>query len=225
MKPPPTIPCGKLTSLNLDDWNAVAKAFQDACYAPFQQAWLPQPLAGFRPARATAGWTADHLIVYAELGDDDPFNDVTEFNAASFQHGDVFEIFLRPADQEAYFEFHVTPQNQKFQLRLPNSNPFGRMIGVKDSNALMESYKIWKPVIESRVRVDRAAQRWDVVAALPFALMVERTPVQPGVRWIFSFSRYDYTRGVKDPVHSSTSPHPKCNYHRKEDWGTLLFVE
>jgi hypothetical protein len=219
----PVLSCRKLSSFSIDDWNAVTQAFRDAPFVPFQQAWLPQQTPGFCPARASARWTPDALIVYADLTDRDIFNDVTGFNAAFYEKGDVFEIFLRPADQESYFEFHVAPQNQKFQLRLPHANPFDKIDRSKSTDDILEPFKIWKPVIESRVRVDAKANRWEVVAAVPFSLVVEKTPVQPGVRWLFSFSRYDYTRGAEKPVLSSTSAHMKLSYHRLEEYGTLVF--
>jgi hypothetical protein len=41
--------------------------------------------------------------------------------------------------------------------------------------------------------------------------------------WLFSFSRYDYTRGRGEPVISSTSPHAAPAFHRQQEWGRLRF--
>jgi hypothetical protein len=38
------------------------------------------------------------------------------------------------------------------------------------------------------------------------------------------FSRYDYTRGMGEPVLSSTSPHRRLDFHRQHEWGTLDFA-
>jgi hypothetical protein len=45
-----------------------------------------------------------------------------------------------------------------------------------------------------------------------------------GTDWLFSFSRYDCTRGLAVPVISSTSPHAAPSFHRQQEWGTLRFV-
>jgi hypothetical protein len=44
------------------------------------------------------------------------------------------------------------------------------------------------------------------------------------MKWRFSFSRYDYIRGRREPMISSTSPHARPGFHRREEWGTLIFV-
>jgi hypothetical protein len=74
-------------------------------------------------------------------------------------------------------------------------------------------------VVESRVRVNIAAQRWEVAAEIPLDLICEASRPQSGSRWLFSFSRYDYTRGREKPLLSSTSPHTVLNFHRQEEWG------
>lgn len=169
--------------------------------------------------RVKAGWTPEALIVHAELEDSDIFNPELRFNAPSFMKGDVFEMFLRPSDQQAYFEFHVTPENQRFQLRIPSAQEFSTP---RSEPGIPPDWFVER-MIESRVRVDAAAGRWEVVAVIPFDLVCETSRPGPGTRWLFSFSRYDYTRGRAQPVLSSTSQHAILNYHRQEDWGELLF--
>ena len=223
----PVIKCHKLQNVQLDKWEAIESIFTNADFAHFQQGWNENEEAAFRPAKAAAGWTDAALIVYAVLADNDIFNEVqeSEFNRLSIEHGDVFEIFLKPEGQQSYFEIHINPNNQKFQLRIPYQNAFADLDNqFKSSDEMIESLKVWNHVCESRVKVDHDAGKWQVAAAIPFAMLVEGMPVKAGSRWNFSFSRYDYTRPLKEPVYSSTSPHPAVNYHSLDEYGFLNFI-
>lgn len=211
----------KLPSVNLDDWNTVTRWLTAAPEIETRQAWLPVAQDGFLPARVRTGWTDEGLVVWGELDDADIFNPVTEFNEAAFLQGDVFELFLRPRGQDAYFEFHISPENQLFQLRIPLTNYFQtqRAQGMGALNDL----KIKQPVVQSRVKVDREGNRWSVLAHVPFTAVIESVLPKPAGPWLFSFSRYDYTRGEPKPIISSTSPHVRADFHRQQEWGELRF--
>ena len=187
------------------------------------QAWRQEPEADLLPARVRVGWSRDAMVVEAELSDRDIFNPVTEFNQAAFNNGDVFEIFLRPEAQEPYFEFHITPSNQLFQLRFADAQKIRQLPPTGTLDERLAALKIWKTRITSTVRVDTAAQKWFVSATIPFAMVVETGALQPGSRWFCSFCRYDHTRGKSAPVLSSTSPHAVCNFHRQQDWQPVVF--
>ena len=209
-----------LDAVAFDSWHWIDEVFIDAPAVVSRQAWRAEPESGFRPMHVKAGWTRDALYVYAELEDADIFNPEKQFNAPSFQSGDVFEIFLRPSDQESYVEVHVSPENQKLQLRSPSAREFAEP---RAKPGIPPEWFIDR-VIESRLRVNPIAQRWEVAVELPFDLVCEVFLPRPGDRWLFSFSRYDYTRGRDKPVLSSTSPHTVVNFHRQEEWGELQFT-
>ena len=222
----PYIRCRKIHPFNLDDWDAVGAAFHDADFAPFQQGWIQQPTPGFRPARAAAAWSGELLYIHAQLKDDDIFNTMPgcEFNSLAINHGDVFEIFLQPSGQESYHEIHVTPNNQKFQLRIPCPGAFQKLKNRFTSNDdMIQSFKVWTPIVESRVKIDKSAQTWLVIVKIPLTMLAENIPAAPGVKWRFSFCRYDYTRPDTTPTYSSTSPHSAINYHLVHEYGTMEF--
>lgn len=213
--------CRKIVVSNDDSWDEIRRAFQGAAECRMGQTWLPAPDPRFRPAVVRAAWREGDFLVYAELEDDDAFNPLDEFNGMLFMHGDVLEIFLRPENMEPYFEFHVTPQNQKFQLRIPSAEEFQRSRSIPGTP---REWFIAEPVLFSRVLLEPVRKRWSVFAAIPLKSVAgDHAPVR-GTRWKFSFSRYDYTRGNPKPVHSSTSPHRHLNFHVQDDWGTLTFI-
>ena len=214
--------CHRLTKFDPCSWESVAGAFCDAQPSHLQQSWLSDPQPGFRPGRVRTGWTDDALIVFAELNDDDIFNPATGLNEHFYTRGDVFEMFLRPTGQDAYYEFHVGPQNQKFQMRIPSAADFAALRGVA---GIPSAWMISQRQIESRVEVSAEAGQWKVLAAIPFDMVAEVQPPQAGTRWMFSFCRYDYTRQQPEPVLSSTSPHhAPVSYHSQAEWGELTFL-
>jgi len=213
--------CRRLPSIDIDSWEAIEAAFREAQPCALRQAWRPEPEPGLRPAWVRTGWRPDALWVYAELEDADIFNPETRFNAPAFTVGDAFEMFLRPEGQDPYYEIHVTPQNQKFQLRIPYADA---LQSLPRGTGLPPAWMVAQPVIESRTLALPERERWRVLALVPFSLVVESGAAAPGVRWRFSFSRYDYTHGEAQPVLSSTSPHREVNFHRQQEWGTLQFV-
>ncbi len=212
--------CPRVTSFNLDEWDAAAKAFEKSPPVYLHQHWLPHPQSGFLPSCVRTAWTNNALLVLAELDDASIFNPSRDFNAPAFKHGDVFEIFLRPIDQETYYEFHIGPDNQIFQLRVPSAKAFCE----RPKGDIPEQWLIRDQVIESRTKVLAQDNRWLILATIPFAMVGEARQPEAGAQWLFSFSRYDYHSGNPYPILSSSSSHDlPVSFHRQEDWGILNF--
>ncbi len=215
----PDLKCKRLDAdIDLDKFEV--SVFDKADRVSMGQFWRDVPDHDFRPATVCAAWTDAFLLVYAELEDNDIFNPVTVFNAPAFQHGDVFEIFIRPLSQEAYYEFHVSPRNQQLQLRMPSWNAFSN---APKTGGIPRDWFVDDWRVESRVWLAPENGRWQVLVSLPLMKVAEKAPVKAGDEWLYSFSRYDYTQGRPQPVYSSTSPHKVLNFHRQEEWGRLVF--
>lgn len=60
-----------------------------------------------------------YLYVHAELQDDDLVAESDGDQVMLCNFGDVFEIFLKPADANHYWEIHISPKNQKLVLFYP----------------------------------------------------------------------------------------------------------
>ncbi len=183
-----------------------------------KQAWREAPDAAFAPATVQVAWDGARLLVRAALVDRDIFNPEQRFNAPAFLVGDAFELFIRPADQDAYCEFHVTPHNQLFQLRIPSAEQLAACRGA----GIQEAWKISAWRIESAAFIDASEARWTVAARLPLERICEQSRPRTGSEFLVSFSRYDYTRGQAQPVHSSTSAHAKLDFHRQQEWRRIV---
>jgi hypothetical protein len=99
---------------------AVVSAFAQAESVTLGQAWREAPQPELRPTRAYVGHRDGRLWVMAEMKDSDIFNAATADNEWTWRLGDVFEIFLQTAREEAYTEIHVTPENRRLLLLFPD---------------------------------------------------------------------------------------------------------
>jgi hypothetical protein len=215
----PEIQCIPLPAFNDSDLESVRRAFEPVARCPLRQAWQPEPSPHFTPAEVRVGWWDESLLVFAELTDADIHSSATELNQRMWELGDTFEMFLRPADQEPYLEFHVTPNNQRLQLRIANTTALRRAQAANE----FDEFLLPGEVFHSTTWVQPERQRWFVFADIPTGAVSGQTGVIIGSRWHFSFSRYDYTRDVAEPVISSTSPHVRPDFHRQEEWGIIHF--
>lgn len=208
---PPQLQAIWLSPFAAGDWEATFRAFDSASCCTLRQAWNSVAQSEFQETRVSVGVGKDEgglktLWVYAQMHDLDIFNFARSRNQRTWEMGDVFEIFLAPQQGNAYFEFHVTPENWTLEceIPLPHSN--------REQFCLIE-YSI----LRSWTKVDRARGQWDVLAAIP----LEKNVVPNVQNWRFSFSRYDATRGY-EPILSSSSPHRVLDFHRIEEWGELV---
>jgi hypothetical protein len=214
-----TIKCLPLPAFNAGDLESVCEVFQPATRHALGQAWLEKEEHDFAPAFVRTGWRGNSLLVFAELIDFDIFNAATALNQRAWELGDAFEMFLQPADQPAYFEFQVTPNNQRVQLRFTDSS----VVENVRRNKLMESVLITGEAFCSRTWIQPDVKCWYVYAEIRAKELFRQAGSLQGRQWRFSFSRYDYTRGRNQPVISSTSQHTEPDFHRQQEWGVMSF--
>ena len=175
----------------------------------FAQPWLPQTDPAFAPGQVTLGLSENELVIRAELTDAHPMQDVFPFNFPAFMQCDAFEIFLGPADEKAYYEFHVTPSNSILQLYFDGT----------DVKKTLEERAVAKPLFTSKTAIILGG--WSVEARIPLKGLF------PGdhLEWLLSFGRYDYTPGAPSPVISTTSPHIVCGFHRRGEWRHVMLSD
>ncbi|HEX4349240.1 MAG TPA: carbohydrate-binding family 9-like protein [Verrucomicrobiae bacterium] len=215
----PSLVCRKLPAYAADKLDAVRTAFRAADSCATRQAWLPKPESDFRPATVRTGWRENSLCVFAELEDVDIFTHATAHNQRMWESGDVFEIFLQPAGSPSYVELHVTPNNLRLQLSFPDTVTLRRA----QAENVFDRLILPDGAFRSHTWLDPENGEWYVHAEIPPALVCGDDHLPAGGKWRFSFSRYDYSHGRHEPVISSTSPHTRPDFHRREEWGTLFF--
>ena len=208
--------CHPLDVFDCSDWQSIEQAFAKSNCCELRQAWRDEPEPEFKPTKVRVGWRENALWVFAEMQDLDIFNPATRFNEEAYRLGDVFELFIRPAAQETYYELHVSPNNVQLQLVFPNSAGEG----IRQSQSISSHFT--SGMLETYTHIDSDSKRWRVLARVPAAIS-ETREIQDNDVWLFSFCRYDYTKGNIDPVISSTSAHKIADFHRQQEWSCLKF--
>lgn len=210
MSQPKTI---QIPSLPEDSTQSLTDALMS--FAPavtLGQSWRDKTEKELQPARIRWARKGDQLWILAELRDKDIFNPETGENKPFFQKGDTFEIFLQPEGSQPYYEFHVGPANQHFRLRIPSTEAFAN----KEPGSL-ESWLVGNTYFESQVRLEPEKNVWWVEMKIDLPKLAENQASLPK-RWCFNFGRYDYTRGMDEPVLSSSSELTKLSFHRLQEW-------
>jgi hypothetical protein len=188
-------------------------------WQPLQQAWRTSGAEpAFQPGWARITWQDSALRYEVLFVGAKPRNRARQLNESTWELGDVCEVFLRGPDDPGYIELHVTPENQRLQLRW-TPDGLGR---VRCGELPIEQFMVSEPDwVESRVHV--GADSWFVQAVLP----VQRLgllPLSAGARLRTAVCRYDC--GDKpEPVLSSTAALREPSYHRRQDWHELLLVD
>jgi hypothetical protein len=211
-----SILCREVPAFSATNLDSVSRAFQHATLLPFRQAWRETSEPDFLPGTVRVGWRGKSLLVFAEMTDDDIFNNATGFNQQAWMLGDAFEIFLWPTNQRDYFELHVTPNNHRLQLR-------HRAAPVRRDGDAWQSARVRRELFQSKTWVRPDAERWFVYAEIFCASTADHSLPLAGNNWKISFGRYDYSRSRREPVISSTSNHAEPDFHRQQEWPLLNF--
>jgi hypothetical protein len=215
---PEAIPITPLKQTVARDWEALRRSFRGKAAIEFGQPWLKKTEPLFAAAQVRVALSGMSLSVFATFRDHDVFNPVGHFNVPAFPHGDVFEVFLRPQGQAAYYEFHITPGGALLQLRWPEPmrNVPLDWPGVADP---LLPYKItrWR----LRVQTREIKKGWEAHVQIPLKRIFEDDPPWDGSLLRAGFARYDYTRGRLRPVLSATAPLREPDFHRTAEWHML----
>jgi hypothetical protein len=204
--------CPNIGAIHLQAWKV--RLTENEPVLTLRQAW--NPASSLVGGTVRFAWNGEGLLLHATLSDRDIFNPVTRFNEPAYLAGDVFEIFLRPLNQPAYYELHISPTNQRYQARFPKN----RADALHGETVESTTVNI---TLHSEVRIDHAAARWEVFAEIPLAPLCETAPLSTSAAWLVSFSRYDYTRtpaGLTAELFS-TSPHAELSFHRQHEWSSV----
>ena len=212
--------CNFLPPFDKTSLAEVRLAFRQSSVIELGQSWLSKHEGWFRPATVRIGWQNEDLLVLAEMDGNDVFSLATALNQKTWELGDAFEIFLRPVQQSAYLEFHVTPNNQRLQLRFPDAEA---VRGAKLSGDF-QPFFLDGNVIESSSWVRPEEHRWIAFARIPATAVCDSPQPLAGQKWFFSFCRYNYRRDSEAPILSSSSPHQEADFHCQSAWRMMNFA-
>lgn len=171
---------------------------------PLTQSWLPQQEKGFLPGVAIFSYSDGKLHLKAELMDEEVSSTATAHGQKLWEHGDVVELFIQKEGEEGYHEYQVAPNGFTLALYYPG---ISCVAAVRNGIQQMEEFLINEI---PDVTVTMTPDGWQILMSIPL-------PVTSVERFRVSCCRYDAGSG-RDPVISSTSPHPVRDFHRPGDW-------
>lgn len=140
------------------------------------------------------------------------------FDQKKWLSGDVFEIFIQ-TDRETYFEFHVTPGNQRLSLAWTAALRDAKKRGDIAIEDIMRG-----GLIRSRTNVIQERSLWTVVATIPFrAVGIDFDSEYPDLK--VAFARYDASADSAPIVLSATPNFPVLDFHQRAFWHRVDFGE
>lgn len=179
-----------------------------------RQAWRADgPERGFRPGRVRVTWDEEGLefaIVFTGVG---ARNRARRLNEPTWELGDVAEVFLARRGRPGYLEIHVTPENQRLQLRWAA----GGVSRLRTGRAQLGEFTFEGGGVVSTAR--RSRRGWMVRVHLARDLLGPR-PLALGDRFVAAVCRYDWGNRP-DPVYSSTANLRAADFHRRREWHQL----
>lgn len=208
-------------------WAALSARQPLLAPAPDEIGWqwreLAQPWTedrgGLMPDGGWAGitWTPDALHFHLVLFGADQSNLATRLNERTWELGNVAEVFLQLEGSGDYLEIHLTPENQRLQLRW---TPDG-LARVRQRTAKLEDYLVSEPNwVLSKTRRDH--EYWSGVITVP-AAAVGPSELKSGQLLRAAICRYHY-RGAGEPLLSSTALLPSPSFHQPAHWSVVQLV-
>jgi hypothetical protein len=173
----------------------------------------------FRPGLVRMGWDESGLRIYASLEDDCVFTHVNQDNQRAWNLGDVFEIFVKNASREDYFEFHLTPNQYRLQLHFPAPKTIEQVV----TRAIpLESLFVGPHLFDFITRT--TPHGWEVMALLPTFTIEPQAATLADKTLRLCFGRYDYSEAETSPILSSSIQFKVLNFHCVEEWAYVKLV-
>ena len=178
------------------------------------------------PGKVSLLYDSRYLYVHAERQDDDLVAESDGDQVMLCNFGDVFEIFLKPADANHYWEIHISPKNQKLVLFYPGRGyHFLPSVGPRKKSPL--------PGLKSSVRLNGTLNRrmdkdrsWSVTVAIPLAeLAAQGIGLKPGSRWKILTARYNYSSHQPNRELTTCPQLKKLNFHAHEEYAELILKD
>lgn len=147
---------------------------------------------------------------YAVFEDSDLFNHAVTDNEMTWLSGDAMELFFQTRGREDYLELHVTPEEKRLMLHIPD---------YRIHRDLPWEEKIFSGPVRVRSRILRDRKLWCAEIAFPFELAGLTPERVSGSR--FAICRYNYTRPNPEPEITSTRRLPDTGFHYPPGWHVI----
>lgn len=192
-------------------------ALQGMCLE-FGQSWQSDLEESFRPGEVRLAWRNTELLFEADLEDVDVHTNAKKRNDVLYTLGDTLELFCGIAGEEPYIEYHFAPGGILLQLDWPKNI---RLLDVKAAGGL-KAFMVEREDV--RFVCAFTKNGWSVRGAYNTSSLGVESSLSGRVLEV-NFGRYDYTRGVEQPIISGTSPFTQKSFHCREEWKQFRCVK
>ena len=146
----------------------------------------------------------------AVFEDSDIFNRATADNEETWVTGDAMEFFFQTRGREDYLELHVTPEEKRLMLHIPD---------YRTHREIPFEEKTFQGPVRVRTRILREEKLWCAEIVFPFELAGLTSQTVSGSR--FAICRYNYTRPDPEPEITSTRLLPDTGFHYPPGWHVI----
>ena len=162
-------------------------------------------------------WNKAGLYVAAELEDSELIAQNHHDEQLHYQFGDVFELFIKPANDTYYWEMYATPLGNKSTLFFPRSR---EGMGVLDFLNQHSFHGL-------EVSAQKTSKGWNAQMWIPVEqLTALGAEWGSGSEWRIFCGRYNYNSPtLKDPELSMVPPLSATNYHLVDEYAILQFCD
>lgn len=176
------------------------------------------------PGKVRAFWSEHGLYVRADFVDTDiQFGqDMDEIH--HYQHGDTFEVFLRPQNDTYYWEMYVTPLSRKATLYFSRGKTPGMGYDPLDGHdyQFIDVRGSVNGTVNDSQDVDTG---WTAEMWVPAEQITrEGETWGPGSEWTIFFGRYNYNNGTEKAELSMFPQLEVTNYHRVQEYAAIKFL-
>ena len=166
-------------------------------------------------------WDENYFYVAAELEDSDLIAQGSEDEMHHYRYGDVFELFLKPANQSYYWELYATPAGKKSSFFWPARS----YVGLPDC---LEKYKCG---LKIAAQCDGTLNNWqdkDAGWTAEMAMPIKDLEAfgykfGTGHDWTVLVSRYNYSRYLNELEYSMSPQLSRTSFHLYEEYAVLEF--
>jgi len=162
-------------------------------------------------------WNKAGFYVAAELEDSLLVSENRRDEQLHYEFGDVFELFIKPANDTYYWEMYATPFGNKSTLFFPRERQgmeVGDFLNAHNFQGL-------------EVSAQKTSKGWNAQMWVPAEQLTALGGAWgPGSAWRVLCGRYNYSGSdLKDPELSMVPPLSVTNYHLVDEYALLCFCE
>ncbi|MBL9194119.1 MAG: hypothetical protein JNJ82_17335 [Opitutaceae bacterium] len=187
----------------------------DESWMRLGQSWRSEgPETGFQSGWARVSWEATQFCWEAVFLTGRAANRARRLNERTWELGDVCEVFVQEMGADHYFELHITPENQRLQLRFDAHGIERLRSGVDPLESFLLPQADW---VQSSTHLGPGY--WSTRVLLP-AARFGPLPLTPARTFLGTVCRYDCEH-PGEPVLSATAALSEPFYHRRQEWSTI----